>query len=141
MVERVLAVVGEEKIFETIVVVVADANSLSPTGARQAGFAGDVSECAVAIVLEQIADRFFARGETLKAPAIHQKDIQPAVVIEVVKSGAASGGLQQIFVLVHSAENDLGVQARFARHIDELHVQSRFFFGWRSGLGSGRPEP
>ena len=94
MIKNILAVVSDEKIFETIVVVVADANSLPPTGARQTGFAGDVSECAVAIVLEQIADRFFARGETLKAPAIHQKDIQPAVVIEVVKSGAASGGLQ-----------------------------------------------
>src|SRR5438105_7105149 len=64
VVEGVLAVVGEEKIFETIVVVVAYANSLPPAGARQAGFAGDVGKGAVAIVFEQIADRFFARGET-----------------------------------------------------------------------------
>ena len=53
-VEHVSPEVGDEEIVEPIVVVVADATRLTPSGAGQAGFAGHVREGAIAIVVEQI---------------------------------------------------------------------------------------
>ncbi len=51
VVENVFAVIGNVQIFKAVVVVVADANALAPTGVRQAGFRGDIGECSVVIVV------------------------------------------------------------------------------------------
>ena len=53
-VEDVLAVIGDEEIVAAVVVVVADADALSPAGVTEAGFGGDVGEGSVAIVFEEM---------------------------------------------------------------------------------------
>ena len=74
VIENILAVVGDEEIVIAIVVVVADAAGLSPTGADvEAGTFGDIGEGAVAIVLEQAAMRLLALRETFKAPAVDEE--------------------------------------------------------------------
>src|SRR5208283_1435274 len=50
VVQHIFPVVGDEKIFVAVIVVIADANALPPTGMLQAGLQGDVSEGAIAIV-------------------------------------------------------------------------------------------
>ena len=50
VVENILAKVADEKIIEAVVVVVADADALSPAGVNQSGLHGHVGESAVAIV-------------------------------------------------------------------------------------------
>ena len=45
------------------------------------------------------------------------KDIEPAVVIVIVKRDAAAGGFEQILVLVFSAEDGFDIQAGFARDV------------------------
>ena len=50
VVEAVEAVSGDVEVVVSIVVVVADAGALSPGGIGEAGFGGDVGECAIVIV-------------------------------------------------------------------------------------------
>src|SRR5207253_1784941 len=52
-VEYVLAVVGDEQVLESVVVVVADRDRRSPPGSQQSGLGGDVGEGAIAVVLIQ----------------------------------------------------------------------------------------
>ena len=54
VVQNILAEVGDEQIVPSVVVVVADANALSPAGVRDAGLRGHVGEGAVAIVAEEM---------------------------------------------------------------------------------------
>src|SRR5229473_3114309 len=93
VVEDIFSEVGDEEIVEAVVIVVADADSLSPAGMKQAGFGSDVSESTVAVVLEKVRSGFLASGKTFEAPAVDEENVQPAVVIVIVESGAAAGGL------------------------------------------------
>ena len=57
VVQDVLAPVGDEQILKSVVVIIADANSGSPTGADETRFCSYVGERAVAIVLVQPVGR------------------------------------------------------------------------------------
>src|SRR5208282_3982630 len=71
MVEDILPVVSHEQIVKTVVVVVAHAAGLAPTGVvLQARAFRDVGERAVTIVFEQTAMRLLALGKTFQAPSI-----------------------------------------------------------------------
>jgi len=79
-VENIFSEVGDEEIVETIVIVVADTDSLSPAGMEQAGFGGDVGEGAVAIVFEEMRRGFLSGGKTFEAPAVHEnRSSQPSL--------------------------------------------------------------
>src|SRR5919204_3537897 len=91
VVERILAVIGDEQVFEAVIVVVAYANSLSPPRALQTGFLRNVGKSAIAIVLEQIARRLLAFGKALEACAVDQEDIEPAIVVIIVEGDAGAG--------------------------------------------------
>ena len=80
-VERVLAVVSDEQIVVAVVVVIADAASLSPAGAMlQAGAFGNIGECAVAIVLEQMAARLLPAGKpSRRQPLTRKISSQPSL--------------------------------------------------------------
>src|SRR5436309_2949763 len=86
---------------------------------KQAGFGGDVGEGAVAIVLEKMIGGFLAGGKTFQAVAVDKKNIQPAVVVVIVEGDAAAGGFEKIFIFVLAAENGFGVEAGFARDVEE----------------------
>src|SRR5579859_3698990 len=68
VIQGVLAVVADEQVFVTVVVVVADAYALSPSRACQPSFHRNISESAVAIVLKQMAGRLFTFGKSLQPP-------------------------------------------------------------------------
>src|SRR6266851_5470037 len=123
VVENVFSAVGDEEIVETVVIVVADADTLSPAEMQQAGFGGDVGERAIAIVLEEMICGFLACGETFEAPAVDEKNIQPAVVVVIVERDAAAGGFEKILVLVLAAEDGFGVEAGFARYVEKGNAE------------------
>ena len=62
-------------------------------------------------------------GKTFEAPSVDEKNIQPAVVVVIVESNAAAGGLEEIFIFVFAAEDGLGVEARLASNVDEAAAQ------------------
>ena len=67
VIQNVFAEVGDEQIIPAVVVVVADADALAPSGVRDAGFQRHVGESAVAIVFETDAKSVPARRESLPA--------------------------------------------------------------------------
>ncbi len=90
---------------------------------RDSGLRGHVGECAVAIVAKQMRSRFAARGKAFEPRAVHQKDVEPSVVVVIVEGNAATGGFEQILVLVLAAKDRFRIQAGFARHVEEAHAQ------------------
>ena len=119
MVEDVLTEVGDEQVVIAVVVVVADAHALSPSGVVEPGLQGDVGEGAVAVVLEEVAIRLLAFGEALEPPAVDQENVEPVVVVVVVEGDAAAGGFEQVLVLVLAAEDGFGVEAGLLADVDE----------------------
>ena len=85
-------------------------------------FAVTSSKGSVAIVFEKMRRRRLSCGKTFEARAVHQKNIQPAVVVVIVESDAATGRFEQIFVFVFAAEKRFDVQAGLFRDVDELSM-------------------
>src|SRR5690242_13131371 len=112
VVESVLAEVSDEQVFVAVVVVIANAHALSPARVRQTRFGGDISECAVAVVFEEMAMRLAAPRKSFQSPAVDHKDVQPTVAVVIVKRDSAAGGLQQILILVLAPKNSFRVQSR-----------------------------
>src|ERR1700733_4330846 len=110
MKESVLSVVADEEIIVTIVVVVAHTAALSPAAVREARLCCDIGKRAVAIVLEEMTGWLLSFGKTFKTPSVDEKDIEPAVLVIIVKSDTATGGLQKIFVFAFPAIDGLCVQ-------------------------------
>src|SRR5579863_5123397 len=119
VIENVLAEVRDEQIVPAIVVIVADADALSPARMRDSSLQSHVGESSVAIVAEKMRSWFVAGGEALKARSVHQKYIEPAIVVVVVEGNAASSSLEQIFILVLAAVDGLGIQAGLACNVEE----------------------
>ena len=99
-IEGVLAVVGDEEVVVAVVVVVADAAGLAPTGAA--------SRPEPLVTSVKVPSRLFLKrrqcgswpfGKAFQAPAVDQEEVEPAVVVVVVEGQAAAGGFEQIFVL------------------------------------------
>src|SRR5579859_2125387 len=75
-------------------------------------------------------------GKAFQASAVDQKNVEPAIVVVIVESDAAAGGLQQIFVFVFAAENCFHVESGFAGHVDKTDAQGARG-GRRRWLGRG----
>ena len=98
MVENVFAKISNEKIVEAIVVVIADADALAPAGMEKTSFCSDVGKGAVTVVFEKVIGRLLARGETFQTRAVDQENVDPAVVIVIIKGDATAGGFEKVFV-------------------------------------------
>src|SRR5258707_731724 len=79
VVENIFSKVGNEEVVEAVVIVVADADALSPAGMKKAGFGGNVGESAVAIVLEEMIGRFLACGKNFEARGVYEGNGQQAL--------------------------------------------------------------
>src|SRR6266850_5638563 len=66
---------------------------------------------------------FLSGGKTFEAPAVDEKNVEPAVLVVIVESDAAAGGFEKIFVLVLAAVNGFGVQAGFARDVKKGNAE------------------
>jgi hypothetical protein len=97
---------------------------------RYASLQRNVGKSAVAIVLEQMRDGFLSRRKPFEAGAVHQEDIEPAIVVVVVERDTAAGCFEKIFVLVRAAKNCLDVKARLLGHVEEADAEI--------GVGLGR---
>lgn len=88
--------------------------------------------------------RFIARGKTLQARAVYYEDVEPPVVVVVVKGDAATCSFEQILILVLSAEYGFDVQTGFASDVKKANTKigrlERGFFVFLS-RGRGRVRP
>src|ERR1700733_2809283 len=135
-VEGVLAVVGHEQVIEAVVVVVADAASLAPSGlVLQSRTDRHVSKCSVPIVLEEPAMRFLPRGKPVQPPTVHQEEIRPPIMIVVIESQTASSRLEKVLVMEYAAIDRLAREAGLRSHLNEADAEGctlngRFRAGW-----------
>ena len=137
-IKSVLTVIGDEQIVPAVVVVIAHAAGLSPTGfVFQAGAYRNVCKCSVAIVFEQPAMRLLAFGEAFETPAIDHEEIDPAILIVVIESQAAAGGFKQVLVVFHAAINGYVGQSGLRSHFNKADAERRAFNG-RLGPASRR---
>ncbi len=102
---------------------------------EEAGLGGYIGEGAIAIIFEEMRGGFLAGWKTFEAPAVDEKNIQPAVIVVIVESDAAASSFEEIFVFVFAAENSFGVKAGFARDVPEgnAKVGGKSRSGSRSG--------
>src|SRR5215468_12025011 len=77
-----------------------------------------------------MAGWLLARGKTFKPPSIYNKNVQPAIVVIVIKSNAATSSFQQVFVFLLSAKNGSCFEPRLAGNIDKGNTQRRFLFAF-----------
>ncbi len=103
---------GDEKILKAIVVVIAHGHSQTEHGNRQAGFASDVGEASVVVVVIQLERGGCTR---MAGPvfAIDQHDVGPSVVVVVNEGAARAHGFGKIFfsksaVVMDEADAGLG---------------------------------
>ena len=85
----------------------------------EASFKCDVGEGPVAIVLEQVVEGLLAGGEAFETGAIDEEDVEPAIIVVVIKGNAAPCRLEQVFVLVFAAEDGDGVETGLFGNVDE----------------------
>src|SRR4029077_5727505 len=94
VVENVVAKISGEEIVEAVVVVISDTTGLPPSGSGQASLLGYVGKGAVTIVAKQITGIAIPR-RGLEASSVHQKNIEPAIVVVVKQRHAAAHFLEQ----------------------------------------------
>src|ERR1700722_3859605 len=93
-IKPVLAEVGHEKIFVTVVVVVAHADSHGPSGVEQSCPFRYVRNCAVAIaVVKPVAG---GGGNAFEKASSENENVHPTVVIVVEKSATTTHDFGQI---------------------------------------------
>src|SRR3954454_14991173 len=109
-----------------VVIVVTRAHALSPARTSQPGFYRDIGKRAIPVVFVKAADGLRSFGvRCLESCAVHEEDVQPAIIVIIEKRDAAAGCLQQISIARLRAKNRLGVEASLPGHVDELHWQGR----------------
>src|SRR4029077_10758313 len=119
--EGVLSVIGDEKIFEAVVVVIPDADGRRPADFLQARFFGDIGECAVAIIVIEAIRR--ALGCTGKTRAAEDENIHPAVDVVIEEGTAAAGGLENVVGVIGIAVDRWSGEAGFCGDIRELCIE------------------
>ncbi len=123
-VEPVLSVVGKEEIFEAVVVVVADANTLGPASVREAGFGSHIGECAVAVVvIEAVAG---AGRNAFQTAASEDEGVHPAVIVVVEKRATGAIYFDNVDVSRGVTVKDSLCETRTLAHINEARKRSSF---------------
>jgi hypothetical protein len=113
-----VAVVGDEEVLETVVVVIADANAVRPAWIGDAGFGGDIGEGAVAVVaVEAIAG---TGRSAIEATPTDNEDIHPSVIVVIEEGAAAAHGFVDVSDLAGNSVDDRLGESRLCSNIGEL---------------------
>ena len=116
----VLAVVRDVEVFPTVVVIVADANALSPARCGESGLNGHVGECAVMVVSIETIARTLPGRKSFEPGAIYEKNVRPAVVVVIEDGDASACGLDDVFLGIKAAENIRRGEASLLRVVGKV---------------------
>src|SRR5262249_19642243 len=81
VIKDILTEISNVQVVPAVVVVVANAATLAPSGVGDAGLQRHIGEGSIAIVLEEMRCRLAAGGKSLQTRPVNEKDVEPAVVI------------------------------------------------------------
>src|SRR5713101_8761516 len=103
VVEPVLAVVADKEIGPAVIVIIRHRAAVSPAIVRHTGLLRYFGESSVMIVVEQCRVwRFFLSIQRIECRAVHEIDIEPAIVVEVDQADARTIGLNKEVFLWHA---------------------------------------
>src|ERR1700732_3836694 len=103
VVEPVLAVVADKEIGPAVAVIIRNRAAVSPAIIRHPGLLRYFGERSVMIVVEQCGVwRLFLSIERIECRAVHEIDIEPAIVVEVDQADARTIGLNNEVFLWHA---------------------------------------
>ena len=125
VIQAVLSVIGHVQIFPSVVVVVADAHALPPTGGDKTSLHRDVRKRAVMIVAIEMICRSLVAGRSIDSCAIHDENVGPPVVVVIKNRYAGAGGLDDVLLRVHAAEHVHHRQAGFVGYVFEIRQSGR----------------
>src|SRR6185369_8140428 len=132
VIKPVLSVVRDVEVFPSIVVVVADADTLAPAVRGQPGLGGHIGKSSVVLVAIQMIGGRRSCRKSFKRGAVYQENIGPAIVVVIENRRAGSGGLDDVLLSVFPAENLGHGQPGFFCRVHEIGDGRAF-----SALGDG----
>ena len=132
VIQDIFSVVGHKKIFVLIVVVVSNADTLSPARVNDTSFLGHIRECPVVIVVIQVIRRLLFSGERIEGSSIHHIYVRPAVVVIIENRHSGTSRFDDEFFCIHSSKRIARIQSGFSRFIDEI---SNFLLNRVRGMG------
>ena len=101
-VEAVVAVVRDQKVRMTVVIEIAHAGGLRPTGTRQSGLLTDFGKVTFAIVA--VEQRTGRRSVGVERGSIRNEDVVSTVAVVVEDRGSGAGAFENVVLLVLPAE-------------------------------------
>jgi hypothetical protein len=127
VIEVVLAVAGDVEVVEAIVIVVAHADSLAPTGGGKARVGRDVGEGAVVVIVEEMAGGLSVYLRGCHGGAVNKEDVGPAVAVVIEDSYAGACCLDDVALGINAAIDVSDDDTGFGRDVNEP--------GWRWMVG------
>ena len=92
-----------------VVIEIADAGGLRPTGTRQSGLLTDFGKVTLAIVAVEL--RAGGRSVGVERGSVRDEDVVGAVAVVVEDRGSGAGAFQNVVFLVLAAEGDWELSA------------------------------
>ena len=129
--------IGYEQIIISVVVIISDAAPLTPSRSKQSSFFRYVSKGPVAVIAKQGVRRLVFRRDAFKPRPIDKEQVQPAIVVVVEKSDAATNFFQEIALVRNTAKN-VGCIAYARLSGDVREIKTRRGFRTGSRLLNGR---
>src|SRR5882724_4166487 len=105
MIETVLPVIRYVQVFPTIIIVIPDANALTPSGGNKAGLHGELRESPIMIVAIQVIGGSLIGWESFQCGSVHNENVWPSVVIIVKNGHACSGRLDDVLLGFDAAKH------------------------------------
>src|SRR5580704_5003396 len=121
VIQAVLPVCSDVKVFPSVVVVIADADALAPACGRQTRLRGYIAEGSIVVVAVKVVGWAFAIGGTFERGSIHEEDVGPSVVVVIEDGDPGPGSLDNVFFRGEAAENVGESQAGLFGYIDEIN--------------------
>ena len=134
VIKNAVAVVGDEQIFVAIVVIVADASTLSPANLSQSSFLGDVGEMHVPEITVKMnqPSSFVSLPFAIHSGRIHQQNVHQSVVIQIEDGDAVARRFENVALVVRIAGNIFRGQPSLGSNVPEIDGDLK-----RKGLGLG----
>lgn len=135
--EAVFAIPRYVYVVVAVIVIIADADALSPAGGGKTCFFGNVGECAVVVVMEEMVSRGSSRIRFVAGHrrSVHNEDIGPAVIVVVEDGDAGTGGFDDVALGVDTAVNVADHDSGLRCDVDEPCRRSVIGCGGVDGLG------
>src|SRR6266849_3363821 len=113
MIETVLPVIRDVEVYPTIIIIVSDANALTPSRGNKSGLHGDIRESPIMIVVIQVVGGGLIGWESFQRGAVHNENIRPSVVVIIKDGHPRSGCLDDVFLGFGSAKHFQHCKPRF----------------------------